>query len=85
MPSQLPTKRRKALGNVTNVCVPTSSVVQQMSLPVKEPKKIVRKEKKCPTRVGHTPESETYPGKIILVDKSIQYYIQFSIYVTLPY
>ncbi len=85
MPSQLPTKRRKALGNVTNVCVPTSSVVQQMSLPVKEPKKIVRKEKKCPTRVGHTPESETYPGKKILVDKSIQYYIQFSIYVTLPY
>jgi hypothetical protein len=56
-----------------------------MSLPVKEPKKIVRKEKKCPTRVGHTPESETYPGKKILVDKSIQYYIQFSIYVTLPY
>jgi hypothetical protein len=85
LPSQLPTKRRKALGNVTNVCVPTSSVVQQMSLPVKEPKKIVRKEKKCPTRVGHTPESETYPGKKILVDKSIQYYIQFSIYVTLPY
>jgi hypothetical protein len=42
----LPTKRRKALGNVTNVCVPTSAVVQQMALPVKEPKKIVRKEKK---------------------------------------
>jgi hypothetical protein len=34
-----------------------------MSLPVKEPKKIVRKEKKCPTRVGHTTESEPYPGK----------------------
>jgi len=81
----LPTKRRKALGNVTNVCVPTSAVVQQMALPVKEPKKIVRKEKKCPTSVGHATVSETYPGKKFLVDKSIQYYIQFSIYVTLPY
>ena len=73
MPSQLPTKRRKALGNVTNVCVPTSAVVQQMALPVKEPKKIVRKEKKCPIRVGHTTVSETYLGKKFLVDKSIQY------------
>lgn len=46
MPSQLLTKRRKTLGNVTNVChnTPTSSVVQQMSLPVREPKKILRKE-----------------------------------------